>query len=696
MASAFLWDDRAAAGLLSSAAGTVAAGMPVANLLDRQPRMRARWLGSAASVLVDFGTETTLEALALLSTSLRTSNGDTVRARLGTADAVVEAAPLFDLRFTSPETLTYPPGWTFSRASLGWRFNAAGVLVEEPANVPRFDYDPGTLACRGLLLEEARSNGVRNVRAEGAVAGTPGTLPTHWTIALTGGLSSQVIGTGTESGLPFLDLRISGSTSAAATATLWFEAATQAAAAPSQAWCASAYFRLMGGGWGAPSAGPALQIIENTAGAGVVATNTSPALALPNGAALATQRRSYSVTIAGVTTAFVQLAFTVSYPTATAVDFTLRIGIPQIERGFSPSSPILPPVGAPALTTRAADQTRVTGLSIGPATMLMQAINQPTLTGGVTNIGGWAPPNDFNNSAYFTRAAGVGGPSFIAMSGGVGVTRNLSAFGAFGQLDRLVGATAPGVVMAAVNAGASVSAASFIQPAGQDRASLGGVPWGNDAAVGLAQGVGVYARWALYPSRLSDAQVAALASTGSSRTAAGLAWDSGTLPVETDAASQGNVIALTGAAVVGRYLLVDIAAPGAAVIDLGRLVAGPLFTPARGFAYGAAEGREILDVRDRNPITGAEFPRPALVAPRIQRFTMPLISNAEMRTAWRAMVAALGGAGEALWIPDTSLSRAELAARCLWGAIAAGGEEATLVRDGLNANSRTFRIVERI
>ncbi|AOZ06756.1 phage head spike fiber domain-containing protein [Cupriavidus malaysiensis] len=47
---------------------------------------------------------------------------------------------------------------TFSRASSGWAFSSGGVLMQSAAGVPRFDYDPITLAARGLLLEEAGTN----------------------------------------------------------------------------------------------------------------------------------------------------------------------------------------------------------------------------------------------------------------------------------------------------------------------------------------------------------------------------------------------------------------------------------------------------------------------------------------------------------------------------------------------------------
>lgn len=173
-------------------------------------------------------------------------------------------------------------------------------------------------------------------------------------------------------------------------------------------------------------------------------------------------------------------------------------------------------------------------------------------------------------------------------------------------------------------------------------------------------------------------------------------YSPGAATAYTAAAAQGNVVLLHATAAAGRYLRVTVTDTSLAYIDIGRLVAGPLWRLSYAWAYGIAEGRTILDRRDRNPFTGAEFPVPAVVNPRAAQFSLPFLTGAEAIGEWRTMLATLGAVGDALWVPSTSLSQTELNQRCLWGAITQPGESALLARANFLQYQRAFTLVERV
>jgi hypothetical protein len=63
--------------------------------------------------------------------------------------------PSLDLDFTQEEL---DPRITFTRGSIGTRVNRNRLIETVDANQPRFDYDPVTGECKGLLIEESRYN----------------------------------------------------------------------------------------------------------------------------------------------------------------------------------------------------------------------------------------------------------------------------------------------------------------------------------------------------------------------------------------------------------------------------------------------------------------------------------------------------------------------------------------------------------
>lgn len=333
--------------------------------------------------------------------------------------AVSGPSPVSDLLYQSfYDTL---PGWyTFTRSSSAWGFNSAGVLTQFANNVSRQVYDPVTLAAQGTLLEPSSSNQIVNPRMEGASA--PSTFPTGSGGFATGGLTRSVVGIGYEDGIPYLDMRVSGTTTGTAIAAYQPVLPTVIAAATGQTWTFSTFLRVVGGALGAPNY-VRVGINEMTSGGAFVTGGfISPT---PITAALRTQQNIYTRTLSGgATVAFAEPTITIQYPISTVVDVTLRIGLPQMEQQDWASSPIMPPVGSPAVSTRA---TEFLSLPLpfagfpGAAgwSVMMELIRAPSDVFGA--LIGLSASGDFNNCSYVSQAAG-GLTSVIKKVAGVAVT----------------------------------------------------------------------------------------------------------------------------------------------------------------------------------------------------------------------------------------------------------------------------------
>jgi len=118
--------------------------------------------------------------------------------------ATERVLPKLALDFT---TAILDPRITFTRSgNTATVINSSGVIVGVNADIPRFDYNPTTLVCNGLLIEESRTNVLLNSLLDGTslaaqavvVTATARTLSFYGTgeIVLSGAASATVTGTG--------------------------------------------------------------------------------------------------------------------------------------------------------------------------------------------------------------------------------------------------------------------------------------------------------------------------------------------------------------------------------------------------------------------------------------------------------------------------------------------------------------------
>jgi hypothetical protein len=183
-----------------------------------------------------------------------------------------------------------------------------------------------------------RTNYIRNNTMVGAVAGTPGTAPTNWFgNATVAGITRQIVGTGVEDGINYIDYRIAGTTTAALFFGIGPELSTVVAATNGQTWTFSSYARLIAGSLAGFTQLNFYVVFNNSSGTGVQFVTGG---ITPTSAALGTQRFTRVATASNATTAFVQPTFQFEAPTGTSVDVTLRIGLPQLELGSTATAVI--------------------------------------------------------------------------------------------------------------------------------------------------------------------------------------------------------------------------------------------------------------------------------------------------------------------------------------------------------------------
>jgi hypothetical protein len=225
------------------------------------------------------------------------------------------------------------PDPTDTHAQTIYAPNAAGVYAPFSANIlVRIDL--------GLQTVPTRTQSVPNPSATGAVAGTPGTVPTGAPWSGTGnGLTRTIVGAGTDgaTGLPYVEVRFAGTSSSAFQISLDpYVSGGTVPASSGQTWTGSVILALVGGSFTGVS-GANLSVQERDVSNGGTGTTSTSLVALTSTRTRYTATR----TLSGGTTTQVTLGIRIDIPISTAIDFTVRIIVPQMEQGAFASSPMV-------------------------------------------------------------------------------------------------------------------------------------------------------------------------------------------------------------------------------------------------------------------------------------------------------------------------------------------------------------------
>ena len=241
-------------------------------------------------------------------------------------------------------------------------------------DVPRIDFRnaDGTLSsCGRLLLEPQRTNSIRNSSMVGAVAGSPGTLPTNWTRQNSSGLTQTVVGVGVENGLQYVDINLSGIATAANDA---YSYDNSIVASISQTWTNSWYFKLV-------TSTPnlvrlAMQEFNGSTFLNVVTQDITPTTSLA--------RYAQTKTLVGTGVNNVRAMIYVNFVIGQSYNTTIRIAAPQMELGAFATTFIPTTTAA---VTRLGDSASKTGVSslIGQTegTLFLDFVNRNYLNTGL-------------------------------------------------------------------------------------------------------------------------------------------------------------------------------------------------------------------------------------------------------------------------------------------------------------------------
>ncbi|SCM73329.1 hypothetical protein KL86PLE_110025 [uncultured Pleomorphomonas sp.] len=208
-----------------------------------------------------------------------------------------------------------------------------GSLQTVPANTLAYDYSNGV---REMLFEGAATPGIRNSTGAGATQ-SGAVLPTYWGTYNGGGLTRYVTPAITEKGFPCLDIRMAGVLTESSW-TLYFERTTAAgiAAVQGDTVTESLFLALVGGSFAGLEV--RLELYErDSAGAGIIGSRSADIKGDVSGSP---RRFSHTYTMVRQDCAYAHPRLVFLSSIGTAIDFTIRVALPQWEKAAVASSPV--------------------------------------------------------------------------------------------------------------------------------------------------------------------------------------------------------------------------------------------------------------------------------------------------------------------------------------------------------------------
>ncbi|KMS57142.1 phage head spike fiber domain-containing protein [Sphingobium cupriresistens] len=233
-----------------------------------------------------------------------------------------------------------PSGASLTRASTKSRINSSGALQSVAVDAAAIEYHPTTHAVLGVSVEPSATNEATNNSNTGAavgIIGSGGALPTGWTMPEgNGGAAVEVKSITTVDGFDIIEIQMSGTATSTAALTLRPDTAGAAASA-GQTWTNSLYLALSAGS------------LTNVSGFALRAGSETGSTSLSG--ITSTLTRYINTRTLTSTSARQVVRFNWSAVGA-AINFTLKIALPQRELGSKATSPIKT---SGAVATRAAD-----------------------------------------------------------------------------------------------------------------------------------------------------------------------------------------------------------------------------------------------------------------------------------------------------------------------------------------------------